>query len=180
MPIWDRANPILRPALRAFATRTLTCFYMTEAPPTVDAGLVFDGDEALRTVTPTFNRKTFFRLRRLAVRAFRKAGYVVVPRSRRYLWHPVGTARMGADPTTSVTDPYGMVHGVDGLYVADASTLPSAGAVNTGLTIAALALRTGDAIVGKGRVLQAAKRTPLGVRLRGRSHLEASCASGQR
>jgi choline dehydrogenase-like flavoprotein len=147
---------------------------MTEAPPTLDAGLVFDGDEAPRTVTPPFNRKTFFRLRRLAVRTFRKAGYVVVPRSRRYLWHPVGTARMGADPRTSVTDPYGIVHGVDGLYVADASTLPSAGAVNTGLTIAALALRTGDAIVDKGRVLRAAKRTPLAVRLDGRSPLEAS------
>jgi choline dehydrogenase-like flavoprotein len=42
-----------------------------------------------------------------------------------------------------------MVHGIEGLYVADASALPSAGAVNTGLTIVALALRTGDAIAHK-------------------------------
>jgi choline dehydrogenase-like flavoprotein len=40
------------------------------------------------------------------------------------------------------------VHDVDGLYVVDASALPSAGAVNSGLTIAALALRAGDAIAG--------------------------------
>lgn len=151
MPIWNSANPILRPALRAFASRSLTCFYMTEAPPTFDAGVSFDGDTVARTVTPPLNQKTFLRLRRLATEAFRKAGYVVVPRSRRYLWHPVGTARMGDDPTTSVTDSYGMVHGIAGLYVADASTLRSAGAVNTALTIAALALRTGDAITGKSR-----------------------------
>lgn len=172
MPIWDRANRFLRPALKAFATRSLTCFYMTEAPPTFDAGLVFDGDAAPRTVAPPFNRKTFFRLRRLATGAFRKAGYFVVPRSRRYLWHPIGTARMGDDPRTSVTDPYGMVHGIDGLYVADASTLRSAGAVNTALTIAALALRTGDAIIGENRALRAA--TPLGSRLQRRSPVEAS------
>ena len=48
-----------------------------------------------------------------------------------------------------MTDANGMVHGIEGLYVADASALPSAGAVNTGLTIVALALRTGDAIARK-------------------------------
>jgi len=36
----------------------------------------------------------------------------------------------------------------ENLYVVDASVLPSAGAVNTGLTIAALALRAGDFIAG--------------------------------
>jgi hypothetical protein len=149
MPVWDRAHPIMRPALKAFATRCLTCFYMTEAPATFEAGVSFAGDAVARTVAPPFNQKTFRRLRRLATQAFRKAGYVVVPRARRYLWHPIGTARMGEDPKTSVTDPFGMVHGIAGLYVADASTLRSAGAVNTALTIAALALRTGDAITGK-------------------------------
>ena len=155
MPVWDRANPILRPALKAFVTRCLTCFYTTEAPATFDAGVTFDGDDVARTVAPPFNRETFLRLRHLASRAFRKAGYIVVPRSRRYLGHPIGTARMGEDPSTSVTDPFGMVHGIAGLYIADASTLRSAGAVNTTLTIAALALRTGDAITGKSAPCQA-------------------------
>jgi choline dehydrogenase-like flavoprotein len=41
------------------------------------------------------------------------------------------------------------VHGIRGLYVVDASTLPSAGAVNTALTIIALALRAGDHIAGQ-------------------------------
>jgi choline dehydrogenase-like flavoprotein len=154
MPIWEGASRLLRPFVKAVATRSLTCFYMTEAVPTLEAGLVFDGELLVRSIAPPINPRTFSRLRRLAVKAFRKAGYPVVPRKRSDLWHEVGTARMGLDPKTSVTDAHGMVHGIEGLYVADSSTLPSAGAVNTGLTIAALALRTGDAI---GRKVAAGK-----------------------
>jgi choline dehydrogenase-like flavoprotein len=40
------------------------------------------------------------------------------------------------------------MHDIDRLFVVDASVLPSAGAVNTGLTIAALALKVGDVIAG--------------------------------
>jgi len=150
MPIWQGANRLMRPIVKAVATRSLTCFYMTEAIPTGDTGLVFEGDAVARTVAPPLNVKTFARLRRLAVKAFRAAGYPVLPRNRTDLWHEVGAARMGADPATSVTDSNGMVHGIKGLYVSDASALPSAGAVNTGLTIAALALRMGDAIARVG------------------------------
>lgn len=39
------------------------------------------------------------------------------------VYHPVGTARMGIDPV-AVVDPRLRVHGVDGLYVADASVMP--------------------------------------------------------
>ena len=56
---------------------------------------------------------------------------------------------MGADPAQSVVDVSGQVHGVDGLYVADASVPPTAAAVNTGLTIIALALRTAEKIAQK-------------------------------
>lgn len=56
--------------------------------------------------------------------------------------HPLGTARMAADPNRGVTDPFGAVHGVADLFVADASVLPSAITVAPQTTIAALALRT--------------------------------------
>ena len=42
-------------------------------------------------------------------------------------FHPMSTARMGADPATSVTDPDGAVRGAEGLYVADGSLLPELG-----------------------------------------------------
>ena len=119
MPVWERFNPVLRPFIKAFATRSLSCFFMTEAPPTPESGVVFAGDTIARMTSPPLNRKTYSRLRRLAVKVFSDAGYLVAPRGRRYLWHTVGTARMGVDPTTSVTDPNCMVHGVAGLYVAE-------------------------------------------------------------
>jgi choline dehydrogenase-like flavoprotein len=62
-------------------------------------------------------------------------------------YHEVGTCRMGNDPHTSVTNRYGQVHGVAGLYVADNSIFPSMGAANPTLTTVALAIRTADYIV---------------------------------
>jgi choline dehydrogenase-like flavoprotein len=56
-------------------------------------------------------------------------------------FHPMGTARMGARERDSVVDPDGAVHGVDCLYVADASVLPSALGANPMLTIMACARR---------------------------------------
>jgi len=61
--------------------------------------------------------------------------------------HVGGGCRMGADPATSVTDPRGRVHGLENLYVCDASVLVSQGAGDSpSLTIQALALRTASHI----------------------------------
>jgi choline dehydrogenase-like flavoprotein len=60
--------------------------------------------------------------------------------------HPTGTCRFGQDPTTSVLDPSCRSHEVKNLYVVDGSFMPSCGGTNPGLTIAANALRVGDAI----------------------------------
>jgi choline dehydrogenase-like flavoprotein len=56
-------------------------------------------------------------------------------------FHPMSTARMGSDPATSVTDPQGAVRGTEGLYVADASLLPSSVGVNPMMTIISCASR---------------------------------------
>ena len=59
-------------------------------------------------------------------------------------WHLLGTARMGADPATSVTDGCGRVHGVDGLIIADGSVFPTVGALNPASTIGAVATKFAD------------------------------------
>lgn len=63
-------------------------------------------------------------------------------------YHEAGTCRMGDDPATSVTNRYGGVHGISGLYIADNSVLRSMGGTNPTLTTIALAIRTADYIAG--------------------------------
>lgn len=63
-------------------------------------------------------------------------------------FHPLGTARAGADPARAVLGPDLQVHGVRGLYVADGSALPSSPQVNPQVTIMALAVRLGRALAG--------------------------------
>ncbi|UFN51299.1 GMC family oxidoreductase [Roseomonas sp. OT10] len=147
MPFWNEASRPIRPIAKLIGTHSLMCFYMGEALPTRESGLRFDGDAIAGRVDPVHNLETFARLREMAVEAFRRAGYRSLARKRPpYLWHEVGTVRFGTDPGTSVLDPNCQVHDIQGLYVLDASTLPSAGAVNTALTIIALSLRAGDHI----------------------------------
>lgn len=55
--------------------------------------------------------------------------------------HHSGTARLSRSPAGGVCDPQARVHGVRNLYVCDGSLIPASGVANTGLTIAALALR---------------------------------------
>jgi choline dehydrogenase-like flavoprotein len=148
IPFWRETGRLKRPFVKAVADRSLMCFTMTEAVPTVESGFRFDGDRIAGEAPPLTNAKTFARLNRVSAGMFWRAGYPVVPAMRApQLWHKTGGAVMGADPTNSVTNANCQVHGVEGLHVVDASVLPSAGAVNTGLTIAALALRAGESIV---------------------------------
>jgi choline dehydrogenase-like flavoprotein len=65
-------------------------------------------------------------------------------------FHHSCSCRMGVDPLTSATDPYGRIHGTAGLFVADNSVLPTAGAVNPTLTTVALSIRTADVIASMG------------------------------
>lgn len=60
-------------------------------------------------------------------------------------YNPVGTARMGvADDPMSVVDQRCAVHGTDGLYVADASVMPSMVRANINLSVIMIGERVGD------------------------------------
>lgn len=58
--------------------------------------------------------------------------------------HGLGTVRMGLDPATSPLDGQCRFRGIDNLLVVDGSALPTSGAVNPSLTIAAVALKAAD------------------------------------
>ncbi|MBI5366550.1 MAG: GMC family oxidoreductase [Planctomycetes bacterium] len=65
-------------------------------------------------------------------------------------FHPLGTCRMGGDPSRSVVDPEGECRDLPGLYVADGSVLPSALGVNPQMTIMAVAARIGERLARRG------------------------------
>jgi len=147
LPLWKEVPGLLRPFVRFIAKRSLTCFLMVETVGTPESGLTFRGEDIVRVRHPKPSYQTYARLRRLATDIFRQAGYwVLSPARPMAMWHPVGTLRFGADPATSVLDPFCRVHGMDNLYVVDSCFLPSAGAVNTSLTVMAMALRVADVI----------------------------------
>lgn len=71
------------------------------------------------------------------------AGYYGAPDTK----HLLGTTRMGSDPARSVCDPWGRLHEVDNVWIADGSTWPTSAAYNPVLTQQALAYRTAARMV---------------------------------
>ncbi len=61
-------------------------------------------------------------------------------------YHPLGTARIGRDPATSVCDANHEVHDTPGLYIVDGAAVPSSLGVNPQVTIMALATRAAEKI----------------------------------
>lgn len=84
-------------------------------------------------------RKIF---RRLIGRAFRgQRTAFLTHRPEPNFGHPCGTLAMGHDPARSVLNASCRPHGIDNLWVTDASVFPTSMGVNPSLTIAANALR---------------------------------------
>jgi choline dehydrogenase-like flavoprotein len=73
-------------------------------------------------------------MQRLDVKRLRLAGF-----------HPSGTAAAGSDPSCHPVDPAGRLRGIDGVWVADGSVLPSCPGVNPQVSIMAIAIGVGEA-----------------------------------
>ncbi len=63
-------------------------------------------------------------------------------------FHPMGTARIAADPRQGVCAPDGSVHGTRDLYVADASLFPTSVGVNPMMTVIAFAKQISRGVAG--------------------------------
>lgn len=61
--------------------------------------------------------------------------------------HQMGSAALGADPATSVADPRGELHDTKGVWIADASAMPTCSSVNPMITTMTLARRTATNIL---------------------------------
>ncbi len=65
-------------------------------------------------------------------------------------FHPTGTARMGGDAERAPVTPEGRLRGVAGVYVADASVLPTCPEVNPQLSVMAMALSVAEDALAAG------------------------------
>jgi choline dehydrogenase-like flavoprotein len=140
----------IRWAANLIIKHSFQIFVMTEALPSKETGFALSDDGVTMLSKPVKNPRTFVKLRRHARNIFRAAGYRVIAPKMEGNFHSVGTARMGADPGTSVVDGNCKAHDVDGLFVVDSTVLPTSGALNTGLTIAAVALRAASSVQLRG------------------------------
>jgi choline dehydrogenase len=59
-------------------------------------------------------------------------------------YHPCGTVPMGVDGSDAATDPRGRVRGVEGLWVADASLMPTIPSAHTNLSVLMMGERFGE------------------------------------
>jgi choline dehydrogenase-like flavoprotein len=122
-----------------------------ELDPDLRDGSGLPGAKVVYTTSENSRRLLDFHVERAAESLF-EAGAVRVDTlagMRSAGWHLLGTARMGADPASSVVDPWGKAHDVDNLYVVDGSVFVTSGGVNPTNSICSLALRFADGIVAR-------------------------------
>lgn len=94
-----------------------------------------------------------------ATRAFTEAGAADITAQSLVAdagFHLLGTACMGSDPDSSVTDANSRAHAVPNLLILDGSVFTTAAALNPTSTIQALALRAADALVRDRAEMQVA------------------------
>jgi choline dehydrogenase-like flavoprotein len=148
-PILASSSPLPRPLAHWIADRSIDLYAMSEDLPNAESRVTVRNGRIMLDWKRS-NWEAHLALVEKLKSLIRKAGYPVVlsrPFDRRTPSHQCGTARMGSDPMTSVVDSFGRSHDHRNLFIVDASILPTSAAVNPALTIAALALRSGQHII---------------------------------
>ena len=145
------ARPLLRAGLVRTLGRSLVLATTLEDPPRRGNRVTRGGDGRPRlsySIAPR-DEERIARMRSLMDATFRGWRRLVLKQAENNerLAHACGTCRMGEDPAVSVVDPGCRAHGLENLYVVDAACLPTSGATNPSLTIAANALRVAARIL---------------------------------
>lgn len=150
--ILKASSPLPAPLAHWVARRSVDIYAMSEDLPDPASRVTLENGR-IKLDWRRSNWETHLALVDRIKRRLRKAGFPIVlarPFDRRTPSHQCGTARMGADPTTSVVDTTLRSHDHPNLYITDASVLPTSAAVNPALTIAALSIRTAEHIARHG------------------------------
>ncbi len=152
---WSAHTAVLRPKARGSVTLASAD---PAAPPRIDPNLLGDADDVERllhgvritrdiarqdALRPWYGEEIFpgpAAQSDAELRAFLRARTETI-------YHPVGTCRMGNDDM-AVVDPRLRVHGLEGLYVADASIMPTLIGGNTNAPTVMIAERAADWISG--------------------------------
>ncbi len=141
-----------RRVLQEIANRSVDWWVMSEDLPDPENRITLDSDGTIRVHWKPNNRVAHRELVQATRDMLRAAGYPVIMTQAMGIEtnsHQCGTARFGADPATSVLDPFCRTHDIENLYVVDSSFFPSSSAVNPALTIASQALRVGDHLMNR-------------------------------
>lgn len=134
-----------RRVLDQVARRSVEWLVMAEDLPSRDSRVTVDSAGRITTARVARGVRTHSRLLARAKHLLRSAGYDAILTQHFDISmnsHQCGTVVAGADPATSVLDPWCRAHDVDNLWVIDGGFFPSSAAMNPALTIAAQALRT--------------------------------------
>jgi choline dehydrogenase-like flavoprotein len=130
--------------LNQIARRSVEWLIMAEDLPDPENRVIVDVAGTITTARRARGVRTHDRLLERAKHLLRAAGYDAVFTQHFDISmnsHQCGTVVAGADPSTSVLDPWCRAHDLDNLWVIDAGFFPSSAAMNPALTIAAQALR---------------------------------------
>jgi choline dehydrogenase-like flavoprotein len=150
-PLMALGAPVVLPVLKSLSRGVMLATVMEDLPYEDNRVLPTAGAErlALSYRISEHEQRRIERFRRRLAEVLRPFRFRLIKQaeSNSRLAHACGTCRFGDDPENSVLDRWNRAHGVDNLYVVDASFFPSSGGTNPALTIAANALRVADHII---------------------------------
>ena len=156
-PAFGWVAPLMRFVLDRTFARAVVLATIAEDLPYRDNRVfehVGSGAAAISYRISEYDKRRISHFRRRMRRVLDSYRYLLLKQaeSNERLAHVCGTCRFGLDPRDSVLDRNNKAHGLDNLYVLDASFFPSSGGTNPALTIAANALRVAERL---GRAVDA-------------------------